>query len=215
MPPASRFSAPTRDASIDSRSDNAWIAAHHQDGIFRDGQRLRIGRLEIDDQRRLAGVGRRVDPRIDAAAATAAIASSLRQSKASAKRPYISGPGDDRRRKGEHRDGEAQRVRIPRGHARRGRGDANRVDFALKPRPMGRPKSCGARIAVVVGERVGERRGGTVAHLRVAIEPGQDVARRRPAQPHERRKGCSDAESEQDDAADANGPWRELPGARP
>ena len=44
-----------------------WIAAHHQNRIFRDGQRLRVSRLEIDDQRRLAGVGRRVDPCVDAA----------------------------------------------------------------------------------------------------------------------------------------------------
>ena len=148
-------------------------------------------------------------------AATAATASSLRQSKAEAKRPYISGSGDDRRREGEHRHGEAERVGVPLGHARRGRGDANRVDLALEPRPMGRPKGLRARIAVVVGESVGERGGGTVARLRVAIEPGEHVARRRAAQSHERREGGSDAEREQDDAGDANGPWRELPGARP
>ena len=125
------------------------------------------------------------------------------------------GSGDDRRREGEHRHGEAKRIGIPRGHAGRGRRDANGVDFAFETRPMGRPKGFGARIAMVVGERVGERGGGTVAHLRVAVEPGQDVTRRGSAQPHERRKGCSDAEGEQDDAADANGPWRELPGACP
>ncbi len=68
---------------------------------------------------------------------------------------------------------------------------------------------------MVVGERIGERGGGTVAHLRIAIEPGQNVARLRTAQSHERRKGCSEAEREQDHAPDANGPWGELPGARP
>src|ERR1700722_631633 len=80
---------------------------------------------------------------------------------------------------------------------------------------MGRPKGLGARIAVVVGKRISERSGWTVAHLRVAIEPGQDVARRRTAQSHERRQRCADAEREQDDAADANSLRRELPGARP
>ena len=68
---------------------------------------------------------------------------------------------------------------------------------------------------MVVGERIGERRGGTVADLRVAIEPGQDIARRGTAQSQERRKGRAGAEREQDDAGDANGPWRELPGAGP
>ena len=148
-------------------------------------------------------------------AATAATASSLRQSKAEARRPYISGPADDRRREGEHRHAETERVRVSLGHARRGRGDADRFDFALETRPMGRPKGLRAGIAVVVGERVGERGGGTVARLRVAVEPGQDVARRRAAQSHERRKGYSSAEREQDDAGDAEGPWRELPDACP
>ena len=68
---------------------------------------------------------------------------------------------------------------------------------------------------MVVGERIGERRGGTVTDLRVAIEPGQDLARLGTAQSHERRKGGSKAEREKNNAADANGPWGELPGARP
>jgi hypothetical protein len=80
---------------------------------------------------------------------------------------------------------------------------------------MGRPKGLSARVAMVVGERVGERGSGAVAHLGVAIEPGQSVARRGPTQSHERRKSDCDAEREQDHAGDANEPWRELPGARP
>ena len=32
-----------RDPPLDARLDQAWIAAHHQNRIFRDGQRLRIG----------------------------------------------------------------------------------------------------------------------------------------------------------------------------
>src|SRR6202035_4489614 len=101
---------------------------------------------------------------------------------------------------------EAERVRVPRGHAGRGGRDPNGLEFALKPRPMGRPKGLRDRIAMVVGERIGERGGGTVAYLRIAIEPGQNVTRRRTAQSHERRKGCSKAEREQDHAADANSP---------
>ena len=54
-----------------------------------------------------------------------------------------------------------------------------------------------------------------MAHLRVAVEPGEHVARRGAAQSHERREGDSGAEREQDDAGDANGPWRELPRACP
>ncbi len=80
---------------------------------------------------------------------------------------------------------------------------------------MGRPKGLSARVAMVVGERVGERGGGTMVDLRVAIEPGEHVARRGTAQSHERREGDSSADGEQDDAGDANGPRRELPGACP
>ena len=54
-----------------------------------------------------------------------------------------------------------------------------------------------------------------MARFCVAIEPGQDVTRPRTAQSNERRKDRSKAEREQDDAADANGPWGELPGAGP
>ena len=121
----------------------------------------------------------------------------------------------DRRREGEHRHAETERVRVPVDHARRGRGDADRLDFALEARPMGRPKRLRAGVAVVVGETVGERGGGTVACLGVAVEPGQDVARRRATQSHERRQGYSSGEREQDDAGDAEGPRRELPDACP
>ena len=68
---------------------------------------------------------------------------------------------------------------------------------------MGRPKGLRARVAVVVGELVSKRGGGTVAYLRVAVEPGEHVARRGTAQSHERREGDSGAEREQDDAGDA------------
>ena len=54
-----------------------------------------------------------------------------------------------------------------------------------------------------------------MAHLGVAVEPGQDVARGRAAQSHERRKGDPRCKREQDDARDAERPRRELPRARP
>ena len=155
---------------------------HHQNRIFRDGQRLRIGGLEIDDQRRLAGVGRRVDPCVDAARRRGGDGRVAAPVESGGEAAVHFGARDDRGREGEQGHAEAQRIGIPVGHAGRGRGDADGVDFALEPRPMGRPKGLGARIAVVVGERIGERGGGTVAHLRVAVEPGQDVARRGPTQ---------------------------------
>ena len=80
---------------------------------------------------------------------------------------------------------------------------------------MGGPKGLRARIAIVIGERVGERGGGTVAHLGVAVEPGEHVARRGAAQSHERRESDSGGEREQNDAGDAKDAWRELPGACP
>jgi len=125
------------------------------------------------------------------------------------------GAGHDRRREGEHGHGEAQRIRVSLGHARGGRGDADSVDLAFKPRPMGGPKGLRARIAIVIGERVGERGGGTVADLGVAVEPGEHVARRGTAQSHERREGDSGGECEHDDPGDAKDARRELPGACP
>ncbi len=80
---------------------------------------------------------------------------------------------------------------------------------------MRRPKRLRSRIAVIVGEVIGERRGGTVADLRVAVEPRQNVARCGPPQSNERREGHASAKREQDDASDADGPGRELPGAGP
>ena len=169
---------------------------HHQNRIFRNGQRLRISGFEIDDQRRLAGIGRRVDPCVDAALRHRGHSLVAAPVESGDEATVHLGSGDNRRREGEHRHAEAERVRVPCGHARRGGRDANGLDFALKPRPMGRPEGLRDRIAMVVGERIGERRGGTVARLRVAIEPGQNVTRRRTAQSHERRKRCSKAERE-------------------
>ena len=40
-----------------------------------------------------------------------------------------------------------------------------------------------------------------MARVGVAVEPGQDIARGRAAQPHERRKGDPRCKREQDDAA--------------
>ena len=80
---------------------------------------------------------------------------------------------------------------------------------------MGCPKRLRARVAVVVGEAVGERGGWTVVRSRVAVEPRQNVARRRAAQPRERREGDEPREREQDDAGDAEGARRELPDAEP
>ena len=204
-----------RDRSLDARLDNAWIAAHHQDRIFGDAQRLRIGGLEVHDQRRPAGVGRRVDPRVDTACRHGGDSLVAAPVESGGEAAVHFRAGDDRRREGEHGDGEAQRIRVPLGHARRRRGDADRVDFALKPRPMGRPKGLRARIAVVIGEAVGKRGGGTVVHLRVAVEPGEHVARRGAAQSQERRESGSGGEREQNDPGDAKDAWRELPGARP
>ena len=50
---------------------------------------------------------------------------------------------------------------------------------------------------------------------RVAVEPRQDVARRGAAQTRKRKKGDKPREREDDDAEDAEGPRRELPGAQP
>ena len=156
---------------------------HHQNRIFRDGQGLRIGRLEIDDQRRLAGVGRRVDPCVDAALRRRGDGPVAAPVESGGEAAVHFGAGDNRRRESKKSHAEAQRIGIPFDHAGRGRGDANGADLALEPRPMGRPKGFGAWIAMVVGERVSERGGGTVAHLGVAIEPGQNVARSGPTQP--------------------------------
>ena len=123
--------------------------------------------------------------------------------------------GRDRGREGHQRDAEAERVGVALGHARGGRRDPDRLDRAFKPLAMGRPQGAGAGIAVVVGEAVGERRRGTVARARVAVEPRQNVARRRPAQPRERRKRDEGGEREHSDAADAGHPRRELPSAEP
>ena len=124
-------------------------------------------------------------------------------------------PGHDRRREGEQRHAEANRIGVALGHARGGRGDANRVDRTLETRPMRRPHRLGARIAVVVGEAVGERGGRPVVCSRVAVEARQDVARRRAAHPRERRERNPAGEREQDDAGDAQRPRRELPRPKP
>ena len=203
------------DPPLDARLDDAWIAAHHQDQIFRDGERLRFGGLEVDDQGRSAGVGRRVDPRVDAARRHRGDGLVAAPVESGGEAPVHLRTGHHRRREGEHRNAEPERIRVSLGHARGGRGDADRFDLALKTRPMGRPKDLRVGIAVVVGERVGERGGGTVPRLRVAVEPRQDIARRRAAQSHERRKKYSSAKREHDDAGDADGPWRELPDTRP
>ena len=203
------------DRPFDARFDEARVAAHDQDRILGNIERLRIRGLEVDDDRRPAGVGRRVDPSVDAA---------RRRGGDSLVAAPVEGGGEtavhfrsrrDRRGEGEERHAEAERIGVALGHARGGRGDADRFDRALKTRAMRGPKGVRARVAVVVGEAVGERGGGTVVRSRVAVEPRQNVARRGAAQTRERRKGDEPREREQDDAGDAEGPRRELPGAQP
>ena len=80
---------------------------------------------------------------------------------------------------------------------------------------MGRPESLSGRIAMIVGERIGERGGGTVTDLRIAVEPGENVARRGATQSQEGGERRSGAEREQDDAGNANRARGELPGACP
>jgi hypothetical protein len=163
----------------------------------------------------LAGVRRRVDPRIDAARRHGGDRRVAAPVEGRGEAAVHLGSGDHRRRERQQGHGEAERIGIPLGHAGRGRGDADGLDFTLKARPMGRPQSVRGRIAMIVGERIGERGGGTVTDLRIAVEPGEDVARRGATQSQEGRESRSGAEREQDNAGNANGARRELPGARP
>ena len=176
---------------------------------------MRIGALEVDDQRGLAGVGRRVDPGVDAARRHGGDGLVAAPVESGGEAAIHLRSRNDRGGEGEQRHAETERVGVAVDHARRGRGDPDGLDFALEARLMGRPKRLRVGVAVVIGERVGERGGRTVARLRVAVEPGQDVGPRRAAQSQERRKGCSAGEREQDDAADAERARRELPDARP
>ncbi len=176
---------------------------------------MRIGALEVDDQRGLAGVRRRVDPGVDAARCDGGDGLVAAPVESGGEAAVHLRSRNDRGGEGEQRHAEAERIRVTVDHARRGRGDANGLDFALEARLMGRPKRLRVGIAMVIGERVGERRGRTVACLRVPVEPGKDVGPRRTTQAQERRKGDPAGEREHNDAADAEGARRELPDARP
>ena len=120
------------------------------------------------------------------------------------------GPGRGGCGEGQQRHGEAQRVRVALGHARRGPRDPDRLDRAFEPRPMLGPQRLGDRV-VVIGERVGEGGRRMMGLAGVAVEPGLDVARRRPAQAHERGERGGEAEREQNDAGDAQRARREEP----
>ena len=223
---AHRFSAPGlfgsfvllvrgADRALDPRFDQARVAAHHQDRILGNIERLRRRGLEVDHHRRPAGVGRRVDPGVDAARRRGGDRRVAAPVEGGREAPIGFRPGRDRRREGEQRHAEANRIGVALGHARGGRSDANGVDRALESRPVGRPHRLRARIAVVVGEAVGERGGRTVVRSCVAVEPREDFARRRAAQARERRKRSPAGECEQHDAGDAERPRRELPRPQP
>jgi hypothetical protein len=77
------------------------------------------------------------------------------------------------------------------------------------------PHRLRARIAVVVGEAVGKRGGGTMACSRVTVEPREDVARRRTAHTRQRREGNPARDREQHDPGDPQRPRRELPRSKP
>ena len=205
-----------RDRALDARLDDARIAAHHQNRIFRDVQRLRIGGLEVDDQRRPAGVGRRVDPGVDAARRHGGDGLVAAPVESGGEAAVHLGSGDDRRREGEHRHAEAERVGVALGHAGRGRRETRMASTSRSSRARWAAQSaCVPGSPWSLASESASEEAGRWLDLRVAIEPGQDVARRRPAQAHERRKGDAGADREQDDAGDANGARRELPGARP
>ena len=121
-----------RDRTLDARLDHAGLASHDEDGILEHGQRLRVGRLDVDDHRRPAGVRRRVDPGVDAA-------SGRRQSRLAA--APVEGGGEPavelrpRRRPPPRRPSSRRRSGARRGRARPCAGRAWRPG---SPRPRAR-----------------------------------------------------------------------------
>ncbi len=203
------------DRAFDPGFHEARLAANDKGRILRNGQRLRLRRLEVDDHGRTRCVRRGIDPGVDAAGRRGGDRRIAAPVEGVGEAAVHFGTRRHRGREGHQRDAEAERVGVALGHARGGRRDPDRLNRAFKPLAMGLPQGAGAGIAVVVGEGVGERGRRTVGRSRVAVEARQNVARRRPSQPHERRKGGEGGEREDGDAGDAGHPRRELPHAEP
>ena len=203
-----------RDRALDLGGDRARLAADDQDRILERGESLRGGGGDVDHDRRTAGVGRRIDPRVDPAPRRREFRITAAPVEGGGEPAVKLGAGRDRGRKGHHRDAETQGVRVAFDHARGRRLDLGRLDRPGELGLMRRPHGARHRI-VGIGEIVGERGGGPVRRPRIPIEARRDVARRRPAKSNERRERDQDPEREQDDARNPERARRDEPGAEP
>ena len=127
------------DPAFNARFDEARVAAHDQDRILRYGERLRIRRLEVDDDGRAARVGRRVDPSVDAARRRGGESLVAAPVEGGGEPAVHFRSGRDRRREGEKRNAKSDRIGVALDHTRGRRGDADRGHFAGHTRAVRRP----------------------------------------------------------------------------
>ena len=214
-PPLLRgFGRRRRQPALNRDADDAGIGAHDQRGIFGRGERPRdVALADLQENRRLAGVGGGVDPGVDARAG------GLRQRRHAVKRRRearepLRPRREERDRRQQHR-GKAQRIGIARRYIRRGRLDPEPRDLLRQPLLVQRPEGLGGGIVVGVGERVLDRGSRPVGRGSVTVEPFQRARPAGPAQPQQRAQRRQQGQREQPQRHEPRQGRRRKPEAEP
>ncbi len=192
-----------RDRALDPRLEHVGVGAHHQRRAFRRDDLLRriaVGG-EVEQDRRLVGVGGRVDPGVEP----------RRRGRGGAVAPVEGGgdpavalrPGDERGGDRRQQDGESQRARIAPRHARGGSGGNESLDLAGEAVAVQRPQRRGGGVFAGHGEPVVERGGGPMRRARIAVEAVEGLGADGAPQPRERGERDDESDGERRDAADS------------
>ncbi len=177
------------------------------------GLRLRaVARLQHD--RRLAGIGRRVDPGVDARARGRGGAGAA-PVEGGGEAGIALGAGDEGG--GDHRDegGGAKRIAVAPRHLRRGRREFQPGDIGFEAAAVQRPERLRPRVGRAAGERVVEGGGRAVRHAGIAVEAGEALAARGPTEARLAPEREGEREREQCQPGDARPGRHDLPEARP
>ena len=128
-----------RQRALDAGLDRARLGAHHENRAFGRDQLFRRASAggDVDKDRRLAGIGGRIDPGVEARACRRGRAAAPVERGREAR--VTLGSRDDRGAEREDEGAETQRARIAPGHARRGRGGRDPGDLPGEAAPVEDP----------------------------------------------------------------------------
>ncbi len=181
------------EAELAGRAHDQRRTDRHGDrpSILRRRGRHLAGMNAGQHDRRLAGIGRRRDPGVDAEIRRQRHAVPVERRRDPL--PAFAAGGEERRDAGDQHQ-RAQRIRIAPGEARRRRAGLERARRLQRALDMGVPQRERIRILGRDRELVGDRGRRTMAQAAAAIEPAQPVGRARECA--ERRSGMSAASDE-------------------